>query len=47
MDKSPYVLIKMNSDYSLLLSSTNREFLMYYDLERDTFSKIFNVPGIQ
>ena len=35
-----------NKIFSLLLSSKNREFLIYYDIERDKFSRIFNVPGI-
>ena len=29
----------------LLMTSKNREFLMYYNVERDAFSRIFNVPG--
>ena len=27
------------------MTSKNREFLMYYNVERDAFSRIFNVPG--
>ena len=29
----------------LLLTPMNREFLLYYDLERDVSSQIFNMPG--
>ena len=30
---------------SLLLTSKNREFLLYYNVEKDAFSRIFNVGG--
>lgn len=27
------------------MSSRNREFLLYYDIERDVSSQVFNMPG--
>ena len=30
----------------MLLSSKNREFLLYYNVEKDAFSRIFNVGGV-
>ena len=30
----------------LLLTSKNREFVLYYDFERDVSSRIYNIPGL-